>query len=207
MTTATRQIACYVRVSDYDQNEASQRAEIERWLQGHGIDPASVTWYLDKGKSGDTMDSPAFAELQQAIFMGSVGTVLVYKLDRLSRSLRDGINVLTDWVDRGLRVVSVTQQIDFNGTVGKMIAAVLLGIAKMEQQNRRERQSAGIRLARQAGKYRGRKAGTSKASPARALELRQQGLSVDEITQSLGIGRNTCFRYLGWPRPGRRLLR
>jgi DNA invertase Pin-like site-specific DNA recombinase len=93
-------------------------------------------------------------------------------------------------------VVSVTQQIDFNGTVGKMIAAVLLGIAEMEQQNRRERQSAGIRLARQAGKYRGRKAGTSEASPARALELRQQGLSVDELGRSLGIGRNTTFRYL-----------
>jgi DNA invertase Pin-like site-specific DNA recombinase len=96
MAVATKACAAYIRVSDYDQNEASQRDVIQTWLTGHGINPASVTWYLDKGKSGDTMDSPAFAELQQAIFMGSVGTVLVYKLDRLSRSLRDGINVLTD---------------------------------------------------------------------------------------------------------------
>ena len=49
----------------------------------------------------------------------------------LSRCMRDGINVLADWCDRGLRVVSVTQQIDFSGAMGKMLAAVLLGVAEM----------------------------------------------------------------------------
>ena len=70
---------------------------------------------------------------------------------QLSRSLRDGINVLWEWCDKGLRVVSVTQQINFNGTVGKMMAAVLLGIAEMEQETRRERQAAGIAVAKKAG--------------------------------------------------------
>ena len=60
---------------------------------------------------------------------------MVWKLDRLSRNLRDGINVLADWCDKGLRVVSVTQQIDFNGATGKMLAAVLLGVAEMEQED------------------------------------------------------------------------
>ena len=55
-----------------------------------------------------------------AIFAGDVGTVVTYKLDRLNRSLRDGINVLCERCDKGLRVVSVTQQIDFNGTVGRI---------------------------------------------------------------------------------------
>jgi hypothetical protein len=73
--------------------------------------------------------------------------------------------VLCDWCDKGLRVVSVTQQIDFNGTVGKMLGAVLLGIAQMEQETRRERQAAGIAEAKKAGKYKGRKPGTTKATP------------------------------------------
>jgi DNA invertase Pin-like site-specific DNA recombinase len=68
------------------------------------------------------------------------------------------------------------QQIDFNGTVGKMLAAVLLGIAEMEQETRREHQAAGIDVAKKAGKYRGRKTGSTKAKPERALMLRQQGL-------------------------------
>ena len=196
MKTTAKTIACYVRVSTIGQNEAGQKAEIERWLTGNGIAPASVRWYLDKGKSGDSLKRPAFEQLQAAVFAGEVGTVVTYKLDRLSRSLRDGINVLCEWCDKGLRVVSVTQQIDFNGTMGKMLAAVLLGIAQMEQETRRERQAAGIAVAKGAGKYQGRKPGTTKATPERAVALKEKGLSVEEIAASLGVSRNTVFVYL-----------
>ena len=91
------------------------------------------------------------------------------------------------------RVVSVTQQIDFNGTVGRLLAAVLLGIAEMEQQTRRERQAAGIAVARKAGKYRGRKVGTTKAEPELAWKLHGKGLSAVEIAKSLGVSRNTAY--------------
>jgi DNA invertase Pin-like site-specific DNA recombinase len=196
MTKAKAKIvAAYVRVSTIGQNEGGQRAEIERWLTGNGIDPASVRWYVDKGKSGDSLTRPDFERLQADVFAGEVGTVVTYKLDRLSRSLRDGINVLCEWCDKGLRVVSVTQQIDFNGTVGKMLAAVLLGIAEMEQETRRERQAAGIAVAKKAGKYKGRKVGTTKSPPDRAVELRSKGLSASEIATALGVSRNTVFRY------------
>jgi DNA invertase Pin-like site-specific DNA recombinase len=193
---ATKIVAAYVRVSTTSQNEAGQRAEIERWLKGNGISPRYVRWFVDKGKTGDHLRRPAFEQLQAAVFSGEVGTIVVYKLDRLSRSLRDGINTLCEWCDKGLRVVSVTQQIDFNGAVGKMLAAVLLGIAEMEQEMRRERQASGIAEAQKAGKYRGRKLGTTKAEPERALTLRRKGLSAEEIAKSLGVSRNTVFVYL-----------
>jgi DNA invertase Pin-like site-specific DNA recombinase len=106
------------------------------------------------------------------------------------------LNVLCDWCDRGLRVVSTTQQIDFNGTVGKMLAAVLLGIAEMEQQTRRERQAAGIAVAKKAGVYRGRQPGTTKASPERARALAAKGNSVDEIACALGCSPRTVRRYV-----------
>ena len=83
--------------------------------------------------------------------MGRWETIVVYKLDRLSRKLRDGIETLCAWCDQGIRVASVTQSIDFNGTVGKIIASVLLGVAEMEQQTRRERQAVGIKVAKAAG--------------------------------------------------------
>jgi DNA invertase Pin-like site-specific DNA recombinase len=191
-----RIVAAYVRVSTVGQNEAGQKAEIERWLIGNGIDPSTVEWYVDKGRSGDSLHRPEFKRLQSAIFQGQHKTIVLFKLDRLSRKLRDGINVLTDWCEQGLRIVSVTQQLDFSGTVGKMIAAVLLAVAEMEQETRRERQAAGIAVAKRNGKYKGRKEGTTKSSPARALELKQRGLSIEEICTCLGIGRNTAFRYL-----------
>ena len=186
---------CYVRVSTVGQNEAGQRAEIERWLTGNGIDPNSIRLFVDKGQSGDNLQRPAFEQLQGAVFAGEVETIVLYKLDRLSRRLREGLDVLCDWCERGLRVVSVTQQIDFNGTVGKMLAAVLLGIAEMEQETRRERQRAGIEVAKAKGKYRGRRPGTTKAKPARAIKLRKKGLTAEEVATSLGVSRNTIFRY------------
>jgi DNA invertase Pin-like site-specific DNA recombinase len=195
MKAKPKSVAAYVRVSTIGQNEAGQRAEIERWLAGNGINLKQVRWFVDKGKSGDDLKRPAFEQLQFAVFIGEVGTIVTYKLDRLSRSLRDGINTLCEWCDKGLRVVSVTQQIDFNGTVGKMIAAVLLGVAEMEQQTRRERQAAGIAEAKKRGVYVGRKPGTTKAEPKRALRLRKQGLKAGEIAKSLGVTRNTVFRY------------
>lgn len=191
-----KRVACYVRVSTIGQNEAGQRSEIERWLTGNGIDPASVVWYVDKGRTGDNLRRPAFERLQGAVFAGQVGTIIVYKLDRLSRKLREGLDVLCNWCERGLRVVSVTQCIDFNGTVGKMLAAVLLGIAEMEQETRRERQAAGIREARRAGKYHGRAPGSTKAKPDRARDLARKGLTAPEIAEALGTSTRTVFRYL-----------
>ena len=107
-----------------------------------------------------------------------------------------GLNTLCDWCDKSLRVVSVTQQIDFNGTVGKMIASVLFGVAEMEQESRRERQAVGIAVAKKQGKYKGRKRGSTKARPERARELAEQGLNRSEIAKALGVSRLTVIRYL-----------
>lgn len=195
MKTESARIACYVRVSTIGQNEAGQRAEIERWLTGYGTDRLAARWFVDK-RSGDSLRRPAFEQMQAAIFAGDLDTIVVYKLDRLSRKLRDGLDVLCDWCDRGLRIVAVTQQIDFSGTMGKMLAAVLLGIAEMEQETRRERQAAGIAVAKREGKYAGRKAGTTKAQPERAKQLRALGLNQSEIAAALGVSRHSVMRYL-----------
>lgn len=186
--------AVYIRVSTVGQNLDGQRAEIQRWLDGNGITDA--VWYIDRA-SGATLKRPAFERLQKAIFNGEVKMIVVWKLDRLSRSLRDGINILADWCDKGLRVVATSQAIDFSGALGKMLAAVLLGVAEMEMELRRERQAAGIKAARARGVYLGRRAGSTKSEPKRAAELRAKGLSVREVATALGIGERTASRYLG----------
>lgn len=190
-------VAIYIRVSTVGQNEEGQRREIQRWISGNGIDPTTVLWFVDKD-TGDNLDRPAFARLQKRIFDGQIQAVVVWKLDRLSRSLKDGINTLCEWCDKGIRVVSVTQQIDFNGAAGKLIASVLFAVAEMEQETRRERQAAGIAVAKEMGKYTGRKKGAVKAGvdPKRAVELRQQGLKITEIAQAMGVSESSVMRYL-----------
>jgi DNA invertase Pin-like site-specific DNA recombinase len=188
-------IACYCRVSSAGQKNDSQKPEIRRWLDGNRIDLSTVGWFEDK-ESGKSMKRPAFDRLQKAIFAGTVTTVVVWKLDRISRGQRDGVNVLADWCERGVRVVAVTQQIDLSGPVGRLVASVLFGLAEIETEYRRERQAAGIAEAKQRGAYRGRDQGTTKAPASRALELRARGLTVQEIATALGVSRRTAFRYL-----------
>ena len=187
-------IGCYIRVSTFGQNEASQKRAISRWLKGHEI--AAFRWYVDKGESGDNLDRPAFEQLQRDIFNGEVKTVAVFKLDRLSRSLKDGISTLCDWLDNGVRLVSVSQGHDFKGVTGKMIASVLFSIAEMEQETRRERQAVGIAAAKEAGVYLGRQPGTTKGKPSRARRLRERGLTDTEIANAMGVSRRTVQRYL-----------
>lgn len=188
-------IGIYTRVSTSRQRDDSQRSEITKWLESNAIDPSQVTWYADK-ESGTTLKRPEFERLQKDIFAGRVKTVVLWKLDRLSRRLRDGVNILADWADRGLRVVVTSQQLEFNGTVGRMIAALLLGLAEIEWEFRKERQRAGIEVAKRRGLYRGRVKGSVKGKPMRAKELRDKGLAVGEITTALGLSERTVFRYL-----------
>ena len=152
-------------------------------------------WFEDK-ESGKSLKRPAFGRLQKAIFAGTVTTVVVWKLDRVSRGQRARVNLLADWCERGVRVVAVTQQIDLSGPVGRMVASVLFGLAEIETEYRRERQEAGIEEAKQRGVYRVREQGTTKAPPSRAQELRGRGLTVQEIAKALGVSRRTALRYL-----------
>jgi DNA invertase Pin-like site-specific DNA recombinase len=188
-------IACYCRVSCHRQKNDSQKAEIERWLKNNEISLSSVQWFEDKD-SGKSMKRPAFDRMQQAIFKGTIKTVVVWKLDRISRRQLDGVNLLAGWCERGIRVVAVTQQIDLNGAIGRMIASVMFGLAEIEMEYRRERQSAGIAVAKSKGIYRGRLKGTTKAKPTRAKELHNRGLTVPEIANALGVSRRTVFRYM-----------
>lgn len=188
-------IAVYLRVSSVGQRHDGQRAEIQRWLVANGMDGPSVQWFEDT-ESGSTLRRPGFEELTKGIFDGTVRTVICWKLDRLSRSLRDGINLIADWVERGVRVISVTQQIDLSGAVGRMVASVMFGLAEIEREHIRERQAVGIRIAKERGIYQGRQKGTTKAKPTRARELHRQGFTAVEVAQALGISQRTVFRYL-----------
>lgn len=188
-------IAAYVRVSTKEQNTAGQRAEIDQWRRGMGFNADKVIWYEDQ-ETGATLKRPAFDRLQADIFSGKVKTVIVWKLDRLSRRLRDGVNLLADWTDKGVRIVVITQQLDLSGVIGRTIAALMLGLAEIELQHIKERQRAGIEAAKTRGAYKGKVPGARKASPERARQLAAKGNTADEIGLALGVSSRTVIRYL-----------
>ena len=188
-------IAAYCRVSTVRQKADSQINEIKKWLKANGYDESKVEWFVDK-ETGKTLNRTEFNRLQRDIFSGKIKTVVVWKLDRISRRLKDGINLLSDWCSKDIRVISSTQAIDLSGAVCRMIAAVMLGLAEIELEYRQQRQMAGIEVARERGVYKGRQKGTTKAAPVRAQELRLKGFKIAEIANALGTSTRTVQRYL-----------
>lgn len=187
-------IAAYLRVSSQHQKHDSQRSEIRRYLKNNGIHLNRVTWYEDT-ETGTLLKRPEFERLQTDIFTGKVKTVILWKLDRLSRNLRDGVNVLADWADKGIKIIVITQQLELSGVIGRTIAALLLGLAEIEHTNIRERQRAGIEAAKKRGVYTGRVRGSTKADPVRARTLKAKGLNSNEVAAALGISKRTLRRY------------
>jgi DNA invertase Pin-like site-specific DNA recombinase len=183
----------YIRVSTDKQDHRSQKHAINTYLANHGID--RCLWFEDT-ITGSAITRDGMDGLNRAIFMGEVKTVVTWKLDRIARDMKTGINLLTDWCDKGVRVVSITEQVDLSGPMGRMLVAILFSLAEIERNNIRERVRAGMKVAIAKGHCKGRKPGTYVASPMRAKELRMKGLKYHEISTSLGVSMATVFRYM-----------
>ncbi len=191
-------VACYIRVSPGGKNQAGQRREINQWLKSNRINPKTMRWYIDKSNS-DSLSRRGFEKLQANISNREVGTVVIWRLDRLSPTMRDGLSILRDWAKTPLRIVSVTQQIDFKGGASKPIASVLNGLAEMDHETRREQSMAGLAAARASGRVGGRpKVAADDAKVLEVKKLHKDGkLTVDDICKRRKISRTTYNRYVG----------
>ena len=132
---------------------------------------------------------------RRVIFAGEIKTVIVWKLDRLSRSMLDGITTLRTWLNHGVGIISVTQQLDLSGLTGQMVATLLFGVAEMELQNNKERQAAGIALAKKRGVYKGRKTGTTKLDPDEIQQL-IKNIKPKQIAKLKDVSTKTVYNTL-----------
>jgi site-specific DNA recombinase len=111
--------------------------------------------YDDGGFSGGNMDRPALSRLLKDIEAGKVDCVVVYKLDRLSRSLMDFQKLLEIFEPRNVAFVSVTQQINTTSSSGRLMMNVLMSFAQFEREIISERTRDKIAAARRKGKWSG----------------------------------------------------
>ena len=186
--------ALYVRVSTVDKQLKGVRSQEDAlidYCKNHNITKTII--YKDM-VTGGTLERPALKQLKQDIFIGKIGTVIVWKLDRLSRSLKDGINLLVSWLEKDIRVVSISQQFDFSGSVGQLVASVLLGIGQMERENICENIRRGIAVARKNGKRIG--GSKPKIFADDILKLKKQGYRMTEIAEELNCSRQALYLAL-----------
>src|SRR5262249_54889232 len=111
--------------------------------------------YDDGGYTGGTMDRPALAQLLRAIAAGRVDCVVVYKVDRLSRSLGDFAKMMETFEQHQVAFVSVTQQFNTATSMGRLVLHILLSFAQFEREIIAERTRDKIAAARRKGKWAG----------------------------------------------------
>ena len=177
----------YARVSTFEQILDLQR---------DALDAAGCKKIFTDTASGGRSDRPG---LQQALDYVREGDVLVvWRLDRLGRSLKYLIEIMTTLNERGIGFKSLTEQIDTTTSGGKLIFHVFGALAEFERDVIRDRTQAGLIAARARGRMGGRpkKLGTGgKVAMAQAL-YDDQSHSIADICKTLGISRTTLCRYI-----------
>ena len=111
--------------------------------------------YEDGGYSGGNLERPALRALMEDIQSGQVDCVVVYKVDRLSRSLLDFARLMGIFEERGVSLVSVTQQLNTTDSLGRLTLNILLSFAQFERELIAERTRDKMRAARRKGKWLG----------------------------------------------------
>ena len=133
-------------------------------------------------------------ELNNAINFAREGDILVVtKLDRFARSISHLWKIIEDLESKGVGLRVLDLGIDTQSATGKLILTLLGGINQFEREMMLERQREGIAKAKAEGKYKGRKP-TARVQSAKVLELREDGVSVKQITEQLGISRASVYR-------------
>src|SRR5258707_664893 len=105
-----------------------------KMIRGHADPIRSFTDYSDGGYSGGTLERPALKRLMQDVQAGRVDIVVIYKIDRLTRSLLDFVRLVDVLEEHGASFVSVTQAFDTSDSMGRLILNVLLTFAQFERE-------------------------------------------------------------------------
>lgn len=178
----------YARVSTIDQRAGLQVDSLKK--------AGCRTIYVDKGKSGASTRRP---ELKKALKRLKKGDVLVvWKLDRLGRSLRHLMDIMDDFNKRGVGLKSTTDSLDTTTPHGRMVFQFMGALAEFERALIIERTKAGLAAAKRRGVKLGPKFKLTAASKElqHARKLIKNGETVGEVAATLKLSRATLYRAL-----------
>jgi DNA invertase Pin-like site-specific DNA recombinase len=187
-----RRVALYARCSTAEQHTSNQIFELRRYAESRGW---TAQEFVDEAVSGAKESRPALDALMKAARRRRFDAIVVFRLDRLGRSLRHLIMLLDELQALGVAFVSRAEGLDCTTPAGKLQLHVLGAIAEFERGRIRERVMAGLQRARREGKRIGRprKAGSSIAIP---------GGSVRAAAAAWGVSKSTAARWIAAGRVG-----
>lgn len=183
-----KQVVIYARVSTDRQSTESQLNTLREYTEKR--EWKVFKEYIDAGFTGSDTKRPAFNEMVADAKRRAFDVLLVYKLDRLSRSLKDLITTLDDLQSLGIDFVSYDNGLDTTTPTGRLIFHVVGSVAEFEREIIKERVRAGLENAKRKGKRLGRPPVSSRLVDE-AKRLRSQGMSYRKIGKKLDIPEST----------------
>ncbi|EHQ36431.1 recombinase family protein [Methanoplanus limicola] len=186
-------VCIYARVSTDDQNLDNQIIKLKEYAQVKDFDIVQV--YTDKA-SGKNTNRTGFQQMLKDLEKNplEIRAVMIYKLDRIGRSLSDLIKIAQWLADHNIGLVSVTDNIDTTTPSGRLFYHIIGSIAEYEREIIIERTKAGLDRARAEGKRVGRP--EADISTADIKRLQAEGVPISKIAKRYGVSRTTIYNKL-----------
>ena len=181
----SRMLYGYARVSTDDQNLDLQRSALEA---------AGCRQIFEDRVTGTARERSGLTRALKACDKGDV--LVVWRLDRLGRSLGHLIELLSGLAERGVQFRSLSEAIDTTTPTGRLTFHVIGALAEFERALIHERTSAGLKAAKARGVRLGRKPSITEAQAKHARSLIDSGENPRSVARSFGIGRTTLYRHL-----------
>ncbi len=178
----------YARVSTTDQNLS---------LQTMALQQAGCERIFQEQISGSQATRPELSKLLEMVRAGD--EIVVWKLDRLGRSLQHLIELVNQLDEGGVALTSLNDHIDTTTPAGKLVFRIFASLAEFERELIRERTMAGLAAAKAQGRIGGKPKGLSDSSKQQARiaeSLYKEKYPVKEIARQLKISRTTVYKYL-----------
>ncbi|QWF72224.1 recombinase family protein [Methylomonas paludis] len=175
----------YARVSTQDQN-------LE--LQIDALTKAGCKKIFDDKISGSRAERPGLTNALE--MLREDDTLVVWKLDRLGRSVKNLVNLVGELHKQGVQFKSLTDAIDTGTPSGRFFFHVMASLAEMERELTVERTRAGLEVARQLGRKGGRKRQMTDSKIESAKKLLANGVPPRDVAKNLGVSVPTLYRWI-----------
>lgn len=186
--------AIYLRISTKNQDLDSQEHAISLFQQSHP-DRIYIT-YTDLYQSGRKASRPGLNKLLYAIRKGEINEVIVFKLDRLFRSLTDLLSTLALFKQYNVNFISVSENIDLSTPAGILMMQMLGAFAEFERSIIVGRVKAGLAAAKDRGVKLGKPSKVPLETQLKAVELKADGYSYNQVAKITGLKISAIQRLL-----------
>lgn len=180
----------YARVSTQDQNLD---------LQTEALTKAGCEKIFNDKISGSRAERPGLTKALEMLREGD--TLVVWKLDRLGRSVKNLVDLVGELHQQGIQFKSLTDAIDTGTPSGRFFFHVMASLAEMERELTVERTRAGLEVARQLGRKGGRRRQMTESKIESAKKLLANGVPPRDVATNLGVSVPTLYRWV--PASGR----